>query len=49
MLCLVLQRLSAGEDESLAAMNRTMYEALQAGRDIKAVLREVENGAPASS
>lgn len=49
MLCLVLQRLSAGEDESLAAMNRTMYEALQAGRDIKTVLREVENGAPAAS
>jgi hypothetical protein len=46
MLCLVLQRLSAGEDEALAAMNRTMYEALQAGRDIKTVLREVENAAP---
>jgi hypothetical protein len=38
VLCVVLQRLSAGEDEALAQMNRTLHEALHAGRDIKTAL-----------
>ncbi len=40
MLCIVLQRLSAGENEILAAMNRTLYDAVQNGRDVKTALRE---------
>lgn len=40
MLCLVLQRLSAGGDESLAAFNRLLYEALQTGRNINTVLAD---------
>lgn len=39
MLCLVLQRLSAGGDPALADMNRVLYDALQSGGDIKTALR----------
>lgn len=38
MLCMVLQRLSAGGDDALATLNRTMYDALHAGVDIKSAL-----------
>jgi hypothetical protein len=48
MLCLVLQRLSAGENEALAVMNRTLYDALNSGRDIKSALREYTEAPDAS-
>lgn len=47
VLVLVLQRLSAGEDESLGTMNRALFEAILRGDDIKSALRSAE-AAPAA-
>lgn len=42
VLYLILQRMSAGEDESLAVFNRTLYESVNEGIDLWTALRSVE-------
>ena len=42
MLCLVLHRLSAASDDTLGNLNRSLYEALNQGLDMKSALRAAE-------
>jgi len=48
MLCLILHRLSAASDDTLGLLNRSLYEALNQGADLKTALRAAE-GAPAAN
>lgn len=41
VLYYVIQRMSAGEDESLGAFNRTLYNAIRQGQDAKAAVQRV--------
>ena len=48
VLVLILQKLSAGSDSELADFNRTLYQAVDDGMDIKTALKAIEGVAPST-